>query len=167
MIIRHLRAQRFGCLADCTASFEPGLNIVAGPNESGKSTLQRALLMALLDRPARRKANEVSRQWNANRLFQFEVSFETGDGRLWTLSKDYEESKAHLAGGDGDTSSWEQIQNVISGALGTSSLKVLQSTCCIAQDELAAISEGRKEVCRSLETLVTGGDADNCTSDAI
>ncbi len=167
MIIHRLRAQRFGCLADCTVSFGPGLNIVSGPNESGKSTLQRALLLALLDRPARRKANEDSRQWGADRLFQLYVEFETNDGRHWVLSKDYEENKARLAGVGGTIASWEEIQNVLSGALGTCSPRALQSTCCVAQDELAAISEGRKEICGSLETMVTGGDDDTCTADAI
>ncbi|MDP3047235.1 MAG: AAA family ATPase, partial [Chloroflexota bacterium] len=167
MIIHRLRAQRFGCLADCTVSFGPGLNIVSGPNESGKSTLQRALLLALLDRPARRKANGDSRQWGADRLFQLDVEFETKDGRHWVLSKDYEENKARLAGVGGTIASWEEIQNVLSGALGTCSPRALQSTCCVAQDELAAISEGRKEICRALETMVTGGDDDTCTADAI
>jgi hypothetical protein len=167
MIIHRFRAQRFGCLADTSVSFGPGLNIVSGPNESGKSTLQRALLLALLDRPAKRKANEDSRQWGAERLFQLDLDFETSDGRLWALSKDYQDNKARLAGADGSTSSWEEIQEILSGALGTPSPKALQSTCCVAQDELAAITDGQKEISRSLETMVTGGEADTSTSDAI
>ena len=167
MIIRRLRAQRFGCLDDRTVAFGPGLNIVFGPNESGKSTLHRAILMALLDRPARRKANEDYRQWGAARLFQFEVEFETADGRCWSLAKDYQANRARLLGPGGDTASWEEIQRILSGALGSASAELLQSTCCIAQDELAAISDGRKELSQSLESMVTGGDDDITTAGAI
>jgi uncharacterized protein YhaN len=167
VIIHRLRARRFGCLDDCTVSFVSGLNVVFGPNESGKSTLQRALLMALLDRPSRRKTNEDARQWGATHLFQLELEFETAGGRRLAVDKDYEQNKAHLVGPSGSTTSWEEIQSVLSAALGTSSSKVLQSTCCVAQDELAAVSEGRKEISRSLETMVTGGDDDTCTADAI
>jgi energy-coupling factor transporter ATP-binding protein EcfA2 len=167
MIIHRLRATRFGCLDNCTVSFMSGLNVVFGPNESGKSTLQRALLMALLDRPGKRKANEDARQWGADRLFQLELEFETEGGRRWVLAKDYEQNKVHLEGGSGATTSWEEILSVLSHALGTSSSKMLQSTCCVAQDELTAVSEGRKEISRALETMVTGGEDDTCTADAI
>jgi DNA repair exonuclease SbcCD ATPase subunit len=167
MIIHRLRARRFGCLDDFTVSFMPGLNIAFGPNESGKSTLQRALLMALLDRPGRRKATEDARRWGATQLYQLDLDFQSKDGRRWLLAKDYEGNKAHLTGGGVNTASWEEIQDVMCDALGTTSSKVLQSTCCVAQDELAAVSEGRKEIGRGLEVMITGGEDDTCTADAI
>jgi uncharacterized protein YhaN len=167
MIIHRFHAWRFGCLDDCTVVFGPGLNVVCGPNESGKSTLQRALLTVLLDKPTRRKANEDARRWGAERLYRLEVEFETEGGCRWVLIKDYEENRVQMSGGDGATTDWEKIQDVLSGALGTCSPKILQSTCCVAQDELSAISEGKTDISRSLETMVTGGDDDACTSETI
>jgi chromosome segregation ATPase len=37
--------------ADLTFDFAPGMTVVRGPNESGKSTVQRAIEMVLFRRP--------------------------------------------------------------------------------------------------------------------
>jgi len=47
MIIRRLHLHPFAGLADRKVEFEPGLNVVFGPNEAGKSTLVSALWCAL------------------------------------------------------------------------------------------------------------------------
>ncbi len=43
MILRRLRVRRFKGIADQAFTFAPGLNVISGPNESGKSTLMNAL----------------------------------------------------------------------------------------------------------------------------
>ena len=43
MILRKIHLHPFGGIADLTRNFEPGLNVVKGANESGKSTLFRAI----------------------------------------------------------------------------------------------------------------------------
>lgn len=48
MILVEARVRSFGGLADCTVAFSPGLNVLLGPNEAGKSTLFQALLHCLL-----------------------------------------------------------------------------------------------------------------------
>jgi uncharacterized protein YhaN len=47
MKLERLRVEGFGCLAEREFEFSPGLNVVFGPNESGKSTLQQAILAGL------------------------------------------------------------------------------------------------------------------------
>lgn len=47
MIIESLHIDGFGRLVDCGYEFRPGLNLIVGPNESGKTTL-RACVAALL-----------------------------------------------------------------------------------------------------------------------
>lgn len=47
MILRKIHLHPFGGLADLTSSFEPGLNVVKGANESGKSTLFHAIQRVL------------------------------------------------------------------------------------------------------------------------
>ena len=47
MKLLELHLAGFGRLVDQTFTFAPGLNLIYGPNEAGKSTLQRAI-MALL-----------------------------------------------------------------------------------------------------------------------
>ena len=50
MILRRLRVHPFGCFPDREISFTPGLNVVLGPNEAGKSTLFRAIRNVLFVR---------------------------------------------------------------------------------------------------------------------
>jgi exonuclease SbcC len=48
VILVRARAYPFGCFSDREVTFSPGLNVVLGPNEAGKSTLFRAIRHALL-----------------------------------------------------------------------------------------------------------------------
>ena len=47
MILRHIRMHPFGGAADRSVAFAPGLNVVLGPNETGKTTLVNALRSVL------------------------------------------------------------------------------------------------------------------------
>jgi exonuclease SbcC len=47
VIVHRLRLHPFGCFADKELAFAPGLTVVLGPNEAGKSTFYRALRHAL------------------------------------------------------------------------------------------------------------------------
>lgn len=56
MIVCRVRMHPFGFFTDRTLDFAPGLNVVVGPNEAGKSTLFRAIRHALFV-PARIRKN--------------------------------------------------------------------------------------------------------------
>ena len=57
MRIRRLRLVNFKRFADHEIELEPGLNLVVGPNESGKSSIAEALSMVLFADPASRSAS--------------------------------------------------------------------------------------------------------------
>ena len=48
MILSNLHVTSFGALASLDIQLKPGLNVILGPNEAGKSTLYRALQHLLL-----------------------------------------------------------------------------------------------------------------------
>ncbi len=58
MIIEEVRLAPFGGFSDRRYCFKPGLNVVLGPNEAGKSTLVNALFAALFLPPDLRKNSE-------------------------------------------------------------------------------------------------------------
>ncbi len=49
MILRSIQLNPFAAFTDACFRFEPGINVVLGPNEAGKSTLVRALLAVLFE----------------------------------------------------------------------------------------------------------------------
>ena len=60
MILRRLRVHPFGRFADREVAFAPGLTVVLGPNEAGKSTLWYAVRSVLL-RPSRLDARQFKK----------------------------------------------------------------------------------------------------------
>jgi len=60
MIIEELQLNPFGGVKEALYRFEPGLNVLLGPNEAGKSTLVNALFAVLFLPPDVRKS---SRDW--------------------------------------------------------------------------------------------------------
>lgn len=64
MRLHSLRLHPFGRFSDQTVSFAPGLNVVLGPNEAGKSTLFRAVRTVLFEpsRLGKLRLNEIAGQ---------------------------------------------------------------------------------------------------------
>jgi len=91
VILRRLRVHPFGRFADREVSFGPGLTVVLGPNEAGKSTLWYSLRTVLL-RPA--KLSSVKFQENVRRFVPVDggdvvratVEFEAG-GDTYVLAR--------------------------------------------------------------------------------
>jgi DNA repair protein SbcC/Rad50 len=91
MILRRLQLHPFAGSADREVRFEPGLNVVLGPNEAGKSTLRRALRQALLvsTKLSKREAeSEVLPLLPLGGGDTIRVSLELAEGEaIWKLSK--------------------------------------------------------------------------------
>ncbi len=168
MRLQRLQVNRFGCLNDFAAEFQPGLNIIRGPNESGKSTLHQALLMALMALPNQNQTTGLWRAWGSEQWYRLQLSFTDDQGRQFRLTKDFEDGfqELQLPGGE-TTRSRDAINDALQAVLGTHSLLMLRSTLCVEQDALAEIANGRTEISQSLEAIVTGGEDDVYTERAL
>ncbi len=60
MLVRWVKAVAFGGLVDQTLNLRPGMNVVVGPNESGKSTWHAALFAAICGRSEELETTEDS-----------------------------------------------------------------------------------------------------------
>jgi len=91
MILRRLQLHPFAGCPDREVRFEPGLNVVIGPNEAGKSTLRRAIRQALLvsTKLSKREAeSEVLPLLPLGGGDTIRVSVELAEGdAIWKLSK--------------------------------------------------------------------------------
>src|SRR5665213_3045970 len=84
MKLRTLRVDGFGRLAGRTFAFGPGLNVVVGPNEAGKSTLAAAIVASLYG--LQRGEKDRWRPWTGN-AYATALSYETADGATWEVHR--------------------------------------------------------------------------------
>ncbi len=144
MRIRRLRLVNFKRFADHEVVLEPGLNLIVGPNESGKSSIAEALSIVLFADPASRSASLRSlEKWGGSGGMKLELDFEQGDGS-YTLTKDFGAGTAELARGtEGDVIvDRREIDRVIAGVVGFETREAFESIASVYQDDLASL-EGR------------------------
>jgi uncharacterized protein YhaN len=82
-----LRIEGFGRLTERAFTFDPGFNVVYGPNEAGKSTLTNAILALLYGFP--RGERDAWRPWSGAR-YAATLSYVLSDGRVFEVQRDFE-----------------------------------------------------------------------------
>ncbi len=160
MILHRLSLHNFGCLGAAEFEFGSGLNIIRGPNEAGKSTLQTAFLALLFV-----KVDTTNRYWKrlqtwgAAQMYRLSAEFTAG-GTEWRLSKDFAAGKTSLA----DLTSGEewtdhdQVQEKLDELLGTGSRDVYESTAAVRQQQVAMLG-AEDEIGQMLQQAISGTPA--------
>jgi len=161
MILRRLRLERFGPFRQAEWTFGPGLNVVRGPNESGKSHLREAITRLLFDQT--KVTTNDSRflrvtTWGADRSFALAGEFTVGDF-LWRLEKDFAADTVLLVAADGSCELRDQslINERLHELIGENARDVYTSTACLEQQDFARLAAGHK-IGELLQQTVTGGD---------
>src|SRR4051794_23632044 len=88
MILRQLQVTNFAAVRDLDIEFGPGLNVLYGPNDLGKSTLVEAIRLALL-LPHTSNACEPFMVWSGGPEPVVELTFETEAQRIWRVRKEF------------------------------------------------------------------------------
>ncbi|HEY6538499.1 MAG TPA: AAA family ATPase [Candidatus Dormibacteraeota bacterium] len=169
MRVLSVKIEGFGAL---TGSFEfnPGMTVVAGPNESGKSTLHTALRVALcgVDLPARgRMLKETEavlrrfRPWRGNR-FQVEVEVEL-DGGSYRFVRDLDRPDQaqvfDLVKGGDVTEKFRRGRTVdVSARLGMSRAAFL-AVSTVAQDQILNLTGSSLQEDLQRASATSGGDS--------
>ena len=174
MLLQRIALEHFQQLDHQEYTFQPGLNVIKGPNEAGKTTLQEAILFALLGNPRHSTLERDKRvddhiSWGGDRPFSITLDFTDESGTPYRLRKDWDAQHVcmtNLQTGE-DKEDIDLVQQAISEMLGCGSLKLLQSTVCVEQDAVDAISAGRREIGDQLQGIVTGGGANEATVSAV
>ena len=95
MRLHRLHAASFGAIREVDIEFGPGLNILYGPNDLGKSTLVAAIRLALL-LPHSSTHSEQYVGWNSADDPRVELTFETEAQRIWRVKKVFGKSGSSL-----------------------------------------------------------------------
>lgn len=96
MRVQRVIARAFGPFRDRTLELAPGLTVIAGPNESGKSSWHAALRLAITGlrrgkgpgTAAERQLVERHRPWDQPDRWEVEARLQLDDGRLIDISQD-------------------------------------------------------------------------------
>ncbi len=144
MRIQRLRLVNFKRFADHEVVLEPGLNLIVGPNESGKSSIAEALSTVLFADPTSRAPSVRSlERWGGSGGMKLELDFEQGEDS-YKLTKDFGAGTAELARrAEGDViTDRPEIDRLIAGVVGFETRDAFESIASVHQDDLAAL-EGR------------------------
>lgn len=160
MILRRLHVRRFLGLPDAAFEFAPGVNVIVGPNEAGKSTLRTAIRTALYENPATTSSElrEKFRTWGVTDPPELRLEFEL-DGRVFSLTKNFAARRVILKDDLGRT--WEQhkvVQERLVEVLGLVNDRVFDATAHIAQAELERIH--LTSLSKELGRVIGGGGED-------
>jgi len=88
MKIRRLVVKDFAAIRESDIEFGPGLNVLYGPNDLGKSTLADAIRLALL-LPHTSSHIEDYVPWAGGQNPRVELTFETEAQRIWRVKKEF------------------------------------------------------------------------------
>ncbi|MGD9496179.1 MAG: AAA family ATPase [Armatimonadota bacterium] len=168
MILRSLRLQRFGRFRDEAWEFAPGLNVIRGPNEAGKSTMREAIVRLLFDRTIIGTSNKsflALRTWGEARDFVLAGRFSVGD-QLFELTKDFEADRIELRCNEELLTDFGAINERLSELLGVASREVYETTACVRQQEFAQLQAGRV-VSELLQRTIAGPGAEASAREVI
>ncbi|MHB0912031.1 MAG: ATP-binding protein [Armatimonadota bacterium] len=151
MELAELALSNFKRFADADFRFAPGLNVIWGENEAGKSTVHEAICCALF---GRERGRSVER-WGGGTC-AVSLAYKTGD-RSWLIERKLTEGSAVLcpAGGEVVTSK-ERIAELLAEHIGLTSRAVFESTLSVQQMSVGRIGSELEAVGHEIQAVFTG-----------
>jgi uncharacterized protein YhaN len=160
MVLNHLELKRFKCWQSLSLDFSPGLNVISGPNESGKSTLRAALLAVLFGNPTSvSEAVERWTSWGQAERCELTLAYTNRAGVGCRLRKDFADHKVFLIVGEESFKTAKVIQQEITNDLGIPSEEFYALCASLDSKTLADLGQARKQVGKMLAGLMTGAES--------
>jgi len=148
--------------ADLELHLAPGLTVIRGPNEAGKSTVQRALELALFRRvTAAGQEMDATRRWGAPASADPSVEMDfIADGRHGRLVKSFggARGRAELTIGDETLNDPAAVDARLAKLTGLPSEKFFRSTACVRHQELAGLDRDEGALRDRLQMSMSGAD---------
>jgi DNA repair exonuclease SbcCD ATPase subunit len=167
--LRRLHVDGFGRLAERDFAFGPGLNVVVGPNEAGKSTLAAAIIASLYGLPRTQK--ERWRPWTGP-LYATSLAYETADGAAWEVHRNYDKDSKGVRVYDGEgADAAARVGDGKSLSPGEAHLRipldVFVQTACVRQRSVALEGTSADAVSGALARALSGGPKEDAAIGAL
>jgi len=181
MKLKRLEIDGFGKLVKQDYDFCPGLNLIYGKNEAGKSTLQRSILAALYGffdngtiTAAKKEIMAVYEPWNVQAAFGLNLIFELDGGKQYRVKRTFGRRAEtmlydHLTGEilNAQFPSVSQGRLFFAEQLLGMPREVFENTSLIRQAELAALEKSASAITDTLLRLSASASQESTVSQAL
>ncbi len=120
----------------------PGLNVIIGDNEAGKSTIAQAYMDLLFKDPSTRSSGYLNsvKSWNADIFPKLEMTFHALNSRF-KLEKDFNERTLRLTNLDSgkEINTYKESQDTLKKMIGVTNEAIYKKTAFISQGQVALI----------------------------
>jgi DNA repair exonuclease SbcCD ATPase subunit len=171
MRILRLQLHEMGRHHDLDLELSPGFTIIRGPNEAGKSTLQKAIEIALFRKPTTTGSElDTLRSWGADEeapttvRIEFEAEGEDESGQAITrkgvLEKEFrgQRGRVSLELGDQTVTDPARAEQIVADLLGIPTEAFFRSTASIRHEELDDLDKDEGALRDRLQASIGGGD---------
>jgi hypothetical protein len=161
MNIIRLRLENFRRHRDVDVSLKRGLNIVRGPNESGKTTVQNAIEMGLFRRPTSSAQDlDETRPWadtQADPVVEIEFEDEGRPGRIRKVFAG-QRGTVEFRVGEETLSDPAAVEAQIGRLTGLPSEKFFRATASVHHQELGGLTQDENTLRDRLQQSMSGAD---------
>jgi len=163
MWIERIKVERFVLFDEKEFSFSEGFNLILAPNEKGKSTLFRAVLVLLYSSvfSSSRKLSTFKR-WGSEGMFRLEGVVHMGSGS-YRLVKDFGEKKQEVFEYPSGKSivKGRAVDEFLRSRLTFPSEELFLRVCAVRHEELDGVSAGSRKIGERIERILGGGWGEN------
>lgn len=182
MRLLELHLAGFGRLVDRKFTFAPGLNLIYGPNEAGKSTLQRAIMSMLFGyfdegriSQEQRAVMAADKPWDTKAPFSGRLVYALDNGQRFLIKRTFSpRSQTSVTSSPDNADVSHQFRSASDGRLFFAeshlgmSRAVFGNVCSVRQAELTALESSAVDTITStIMRLSAAGSSDTTTNDAL
>lgn len=181
MRLLDLHIDGFGCLVERTFQFSPGLNLIHGPNEAGKSTLQQAIWAALYGfydessvTTAKRGSVAAKQPWDPSAKYSLFLTYELDNGYQYQVERVFApRQRTTLISLPNEIDISADYPRASQGRLFFAESQlgvdrvVFENTCCLRQTELVMLEQSATAITDTLLRFASSGSTNETASGAI
>lgn len=167
MQIKKLKIDKYKKFKGLELSFKPGINVIVGKNEAGKSTVVKAIVDSLFLNPTTKtKDVKETQSWFETALGKISLEFELNNEN-YSINKDFEKSTLELIGDDLKTIRTQtEFSKFLKTKIGVGSKELYRNTAFITQREIAVI-EDKGDLKDAIQNVSVESDSDVSIQDSI